>query len=50
MSLHTVVEAVTNPQVALPITGVGLLAQILEALPHVLVVGWIFYVLLLISH
>lgn len=50
MNVPTIVEAVTHPNVAVPVTTVGTLASVLAALPHVVMCGWVIYLLLLISH
>lgn len=50
MSLQSIVDAATNPQVAVPLSGAGALAQLLAVLPHAVSAGWLIYVLLLISH
>lgn len=50
MSLQTIVDAATNPQVAVPVTTAGALANLLDALPHIVSAGWVVYILLIVSH
>lgn len=50
MSLQTITEAVTNPQIAVPVATAGTVANLLVALPHIISVGWIVYLVLLIGH
>lgn len=50
MSPQSIVDAATNPQVAVPVSGAGAVASLLDALPHFVTVGWLVYIAVLITH
>lgn len=50
MSPQSLVDAATNPQIAVPVTGAGAVASLLNALPHLVTIGWLAYIFVLIAH
>lgn len=50
MSPQSIVDAATNPQVAVPVGGAGAVASLLDALPHFVTVGWLIYIVILVAH
>lgn len=50
MTPQNIVDAATHPVVAVPVTTVGALTNLLEQLANPVTVGWLVYIALLISH
>ena len=50
MSLQTITDSVTNPNVAVPVATVGTVFNAIIDLPYIISVGWLVYLALLIGH
>lgn len=50
MPLRTFADNATDPAVAVPVTTAGAIANLVDALPHIVAAGWLVYIVLLISH
>jgi hypothetical protein len=50
MSLQSLTEAVTNPNVAVPAASFGALANMMVMVPHLINMGTAIYITLLVCH
>lgn len=50
MTPQSLVDAAVNPNVAVPVTGAGAVASLLDALPHLVTLGWLAYIVVLVAH
>lgn len=50
MPFRTLAENATDPAVAVPVTTAGAVANLVDALPHLVAAGWLIYIVVLIAH
>lgn len=51
IQVEQIVEAVTNPKVAVPVASVGPVSNVFDlVMPHIVTIGWLAYIALLAGH
>jgi hypothetical protein len=50
MTPQSLVDAATNPNIAVPVSGAGAVASLMAALPHIVTIGWLAYIVVLVTH